>query len=858
MTRHSYYYIIIVLLCLVFCELIKTTEANPLAFYPSELDKLDRAKLIDDLDFVTDPNNFNETSLITLTTNELLRKFMLAGWRMPVNDITSIHRYDSLEDKLISGGPNVNQDQCNKQLDYLVARSHQHHHSVSAPFTLYNLLDSYGRPQAGLARGAWYWLGDYNQCIQSKFVYNNNYNNDNSSSEQQFVATRYCLASIRWPQWLNTTNFDNDRYTSIKSAICIPQVCDSSLAESNENINKISQLMQVNFGIAHENFTISSIYCLPDQQSPLTDWTQNNEAIAFVLFIVPWLFLITVATLFDLLIGFDHHRRHQKQLRATSDRRNDATSIELEDRPPPRKGHSFAPNQTNCSQARKSLRDSASRAGSKLSDMFMTMLELFSLVRNVKILFNVKPRAKSIIRPRGDQHAGEPIESSLNESIETANARSQLSVPIVDLEYLNGFKSINMLIIALTHLLLLVTLAIHFADAGEMYGRHYFYYLTIAGFCVNNFIHITGMLTTYLLLKRFYTRLDHFWLQPHVWLGFAIHRYLRLIPLWAILVWYVRSLSKYMGSGPLWEYATSNTSRQYYCERETWQHIFLATANFVRPYESCICSGWYLATDLQYAILVTPLFMVLLMKSRFWSIIAGNLIAVALLLKGLAAIAATDYNKPYLNKQTNISTSVFVRELGFAYTEPFYRVGLYIMGLITGYILYMYEESKDSWAMAFVQRLRNSFMSHGITIIIITGMFSFLPIAKLPLDAFLFGSFNMRMFLFAVSIMIQMYLLSIFSIVMATSKNRMVALRRFLSFKMWKIPSRMCLSILLVNPIVIQHFYQLLTQTYQLTYTIQNAIIVTMVFWIYFISMIVFLVLELPLCALADLLHKMM
>ena len=72
-------------------------------------------------------------------------------------------------------------------------------------------------------------------------------------------------------------------------------------------------------------------------------------------------------------------------------------------------------------------------------------------------------------------------------------------------------------------------------------------FVTVAQFCVDTFFFISGMLTVYSLLRRAAKVGNHIPV-----LKFTLLRYLRLLPLVAVVVGFYANLTKYTNHGTLW------------------------------------------------------------------------------------------------------------------------------------------------------------------------------------------------------------------------------------------------------------------------------------------------------------------
>lgn len=609
-------------------------EANVHVYTPEDMPNVNLTSLNYDMfDVVESMSNIKQLS-DKINLQDYIRKLFLLIWRFPIVDISTLHHYDSHEDKLISGGPKVNRTDCNIKLNHLVEKVAQEQANglslvdKSIEYRLFNVLDSFGRPASSFLQGNVIWLGDYDQCLSAEY-----YHRDNNIDTPITFNSRYCLAHLRWPHWKHTEGFKEWIYTTVRSAVCLPESCDSLTAELEENKQLISMLMEVNFGSAYKNFKIGDIFCLPDKQSPLTQWWSETPSTICVLFFTIWLTLIMTATLRDLF---------------------------------------------GCPST--------------------TFDNIFSLVINTKKLFdvskrdsleeqlNVKKKEPFVPLELTNFHQNNNSKNSNNNNNIVTNGevgqpnRSRLPADdvIVDMNYLHCVKVIMLFIIMKAHFFLFTTTAYKMFDLNVSFNLFDLYHLSFAGMAVNIFFMITGTLVAYTLFQAFPPFTDrsknksnlttlvplvvitgsntgdnniaptetvetqqieqqqqttttttglvdeklnlseveqtsrennyrHPLLQPGVWIGFCLNRYIRLIPLWATLTLTVKYLYKFLGDGPLWDYGTSANTNLGQCEQESLFLLFLGLMN-VRPvYQNCVASSWYVMIDLQCAIIVAPI-----------------------------------------------------------------------------------------------------------------------------------------------------------------------------------------------------------------------------------------------------------
>ncbi|CAC5425124.1 unnamed protein product [Mytilus coruscus] len=118
-------------------------------------------------------------------------------------------------------------------------------------------------------------------------------------------------------------------------------------------------------------------------------------------------------------------------------------------------------------------------------------------------------------------------------------------------------------------------------------------------------------------------------------------RQLMLTPPYMLVMMVYIALFPYLGSGPIWK---KNGLENNYC-KDTWWYNLLYIQNFRPITDQCFAWAWYLANDMQFYVISPILLLPLYFKN------------------------AMDYFNNY-------------------YIKPYTRMGPYLVGIYTGYILY--------------------------------------------------------------------------------------------------------------------------------------------------------------------------
>ncbi|CAH1788359.1 unnamed protein product [Owenia fusiformis] len=220
------------------------------------------------------------------------------------------------------------------------------------------------------------------------------------------------------------------------------------------------------------------------------------------------------------------------------------------------------------------------------------------------------------------------------------------------------------------------------AQAYKWTKGFWFQAIVNAVFSVDTFFVMSGILVTYLFLKQ----LDK--LRGKLSAGmmglFYFHRFWRLTPLYMMCVMIFATVFPYMGSGPFWnrqfDSPVSESIRPHNC-RDNWWTNLLYINNIVNTRRMCIGHSWYLANDMQFFIIspliIIPLYMYPLIGLIIWLVLfVAQFITTGIL-----------EHKNWMIGQTGENPDNF-DWLFDLYMKPYCRIGAYLVGMLTGFILF--------------------------------------------------------------------------------------------------------------------------------------------------------------------------
>ncbi|KAI9589996.1 uncharacterized protein LOC119639842 [Glossina fuscipes] len=198
-----------------------------------------------------------------------------------------------------------------------------------------------------------------------------------------------------------------------------------------------------------------------------------------------------------------------------------------------------------------------------------------------------------------------------------------------------------------------------------------------ATFSVDTFFFISGFLVTLLFMKheKKYPSDMHQYVKKGTWdtLMMLLYRYIRLTPAYLFVIFFNDfSLRETFNNSIFQATIAPNTCSQYW-----WRNI-LYVNNFYPLSEICMIWSWYMANEMQFYIMATILLVVSL---RYFKTAVLTLASILISSWGVAGLVSLR------NHYTHKVAKPF-ESFDFLYDKPWQRVGTYIMGMLTGYIIH--------------------------------------------------------------------------------------------------------------------------------------------------------------------------
>ncbi|GFU10867.1 nose resistant to fluoxetine protein 6 [Trichonephila clavipes] len=169
------------------------------------------------------------------------------------------------------------------------------------------------------------------------------------------------------------------------------------------------------------------------------------------------------------------------------------------------------------------------------------------------------------------------------------------------------------------------------ADIANLFDSWTFQVVLNGFYSVDAFFVLSGFLVAYLFFQQA-AKTD----GKIPWLYFYIHRFIRLTPVYMMVIAFYTTLMSHLGSGPLWSIKDTDPN----CQASWWWNI-LYINNFQTSADQCMGWAWYLANDMQFYV-ISPLFLITLFR---WPKIGYSLVALFLSITFTANFVLTyEYN----------------------------------------------------------------------------------------------------------------------------------------------------------------------------------------------------------------------
>jgi len=215
--------------------------------------------------------------------------------------------------------------------------------------------------------------------------------------------------------------------------------------------------------------------------------------------------------------------------------------------------------------------------------------------------------------------------------------------------------------------------------------NHWSFEVVLNGtFSVDTFFFLGGLLVAYLGMKETERRRGR--VNPAL---MYLLRYIRLTPAYAFCILMASTLWLKLGDGPMFRYAA--TAIESSCDKYWWTNLLYI--NNLHPSnlgKECFGHGWYLANDMQFFLLV-PMFLFACYKSpKIGIACVSSTLFASILITGV--FSSITRQQPFVASGTiPDDTAKFSDFISSLYTMPYTRIGAYLVGFLTGYVLHRHR-----------------------------------------------------------------------------------------------------------------------------------------------------------------------
>ncbi|XP_065222006.1 uncharacterized protein LOC135846697 [Planococcus citri] len=209
--------------------------------------------------------------------------------------------------------------------------------------------------------------------------------------------------------------------------------------------------------------------------------------------------------------------------------------------------------------------------------------------------------------------------------------------------------------------------------------------LTHMNIVVDAFFFVSGYLTFHCELQSM-KRDGKFSLITNILL-----RWMRMAPVFGVLILFIIYIFPYTGDGPLWNYQILNEVNK--C-KETWWASLFAISNIVRPDQLCIIPSWYISVDIQLAVIGGILLYIWSRSTKIGIFSVGLTFVVSIIMTFIVAFKNHSYGlmRIYLNMmKDDCRTNPEFTDL---YIATFARCAPYLIGFFTAYVVQSLNKKK--------------------------------------------------------------------------------------------------------------------------------------------------------------------
>ncbi|GFS33341.1 nose resistant to fluoxetine protein 6 [Nephila pilipes] len=169
---------------------------------------------------------------------------------------------------------------------------------------------------------------------------------------------------------------------------------------------------------------------------------------------------------------------------------------------------------------------------------------------------------------------------------------------------LHGIRCLSMIWVILCHGYAFSFIAVRNAAETLNYMDKWYSQIILNGFySVDSFFLLSGFLVAHLFFQHCSEKNGKM-----SWIYFYVHRYVRLTPVYMVVVGFYATLYGHLSSGPMW----ANVDTDPNCQASWWYNL-LYINNFQIMKDQCMPWSWYMANEMQFFV-ISPLLLISLLR----------------------------------------------------------------------------------------------------------------------------------------------------------------------------------------------------------------------------------------------------
>ena len=412
---------------------------------------------------------------------------------------------------------------------------------------------------------------------------------------------------------------------------------------------------------------------------------------------------------------------------------------------------------------------------------------------------------------------------------------------------LNGLRVISMFWVILCHAYIWMLLSPGHVDnpivMKSVLSRFSFQAIGNGFFSVDTFFFLSGVLVAYLSLREMEKKRGRF-----PFLHYYVHRYLRLTPVYAFVLFFTMTLYVHLADGP--GFIGGGQIQSTGCQKFWWSNL-LYINNFY-PWQSingsCIGWTWYLANDMQFYV-ISPL----ILLPMYFLFPVALVIVIALL---FVSVIVTGVLTGVYNYQANFFSAVaynYTMSLSgpqyfdLVYSKPWSRIQPYLVGLLLGFVLYKKFHFRFRRRVNFCLYVAAWVLAAVIMIPDLYGLY-FTYHGHVPTKAENVIFMGVSKFAWGLGLALIVY---------ACHSGYGWFVNSFLSMKIWTPLARMTYNAYLIHPVVLSVVYGQLQKSFHYTDITVAVFTVSFVVISYGLASVLCLVVEFPLATIEMLVFKL-